>query len=174
MVILTAMKYFWFLLLYSCFSLAQPNKANQPSQPNVSPAIFNQILFTEGDQSWTARDFKLYKKIILLVTKNEKMNAFSKNDAEDFLLSRLLKREALLFEITPQKLVLPVLSKSEHNKSELNEFSKKEIDQELIIVSESLALLDLKSSQMSQKIRFQAWMEVLKRKYAVKIKSNET
>ena len=165
------MKYFLIVLFYSGFLAALPN---QVSQPSASPVVFNQILFTEGDQSWTSRDFKLYKKIILLVTKNEKLNAFSKDTQEDFLLSRLLKREALLFEIKPQNLALPALSKSEFNKLELNEFSKSEIDQELSMISDALALVELKNSQMTQKIRFQAWMDVLKRKYAVKIKSNET
>ena len=157
------MKYFWFILCYSNLILAQPNL------PVASVTVFNQVLFTEGNQSWTSRDFKLYKKIVVLVTKSEKMNAFSKNAVEDFLLSRLLKREALLFEIAPQKLVLPAL-----NKSDLSEFTKSEIEQELVMISEALALLDLKNSQMSQQIRFQAWMDVLKRKYAVKMKSNET
>ena len=141
----------------------------QSNLPTASGDVFNQVLFTEGNQSWTSRDFKLYKKIVLLVTKSEKMNAFSKNAVEDFLLSRLLKREALLFEIAPQKLVLPAL-----NKSDLSEFTKSEIEQELVMISEALALLDLKNSQMSQQIRFKAWMDVLKRKYAVKMKSNET
>ena len=101
------MKYFLFILCYSNLTLAQPNL------PVASIAVFNQVLFTEGSQSWTSRDFKLCKKIVLLVTKSEKMNTFSKNAVEDFLLSRLLKREALLFEIAPQKLVLPALNKSD-------------------------------------------------------------
>lgn len=157
------MKYFWIIFFCCRLVLALPNL------PVASGAVFNQVLFAEGNQSWTTRDFKLYKKIVLLVTKSEKISAFSNTAVDDFLLSRLLKREALLFEIAPQKLVLPAL-----NKSELGEFTKSEVEQELIMISEALALLELKKSQMSQKIRFQAWIDVLKRKYAVKIKSHET
>lgn len=138
------------------------------SIPEASQAVFNQVLFTEADVSWTSRDLKLYKKLLQLLTKKEKMTPFSKSSTEDFLLSRLLKREALLFEIAPQK-----LSMSSSVNSELSGFTKLEIEQEIKMISEALALLDLKSSQVSQKIRFQVWMDVLKRKYSVKIKSTE-
>ncbi|OFZ29826.1 MAG: hypothetical protein A2622_11475 [Bdellovibrionales bacterium RIFCSPHIGHO2_01_FULL_40_29] len=129
----------------------------------------NQVLFSEGGQSWTARDMSLYAKLVKVATGSEKLTLFSEGLVDDFLLSRILKREALLFEIKPQKFEL-----SASAKAELNEFSKREIETEMVMISYALALLEFKQTQVSQKLRFAAWMDVLKRKYSVKMKNHGT
>lgn len=145
--------------------LAQAQQA-----PSVKPSkeILNQILFSEGSESWTARDLALYKKVIGAYFKEDKISEYSDSALDDFIISRLLKREALLFEIHPQEVMT-------YNTSKLGagEFSKKEIEGELKDLSYAVALLNLKEKQMAQKARFRAWIDVLKRKYQVKIKVNE-
>ena len=131
-------------------------------------ATMNAILFSEGEQSWTQRDFNLYKKILNYIPKKENPAGMPDSLADSFLISRMLGQEAEQFEIQPEKLEL-----SSGFKTELVEYSKAEINEELKIIALSRALLDLKEKQMSQQIRFKAWIEVLKRKYAVKIKSND-
>lgn len=159
------------VLLFSGSVSAEKNLPNLPNklQPDsASSQVMNQILFSESSQSWTSRDFKLYKRVLSLTTASEKLTKFSDSLVEDFLLSRLIKREALLFEIEPKK--LPTLSVQK----DLSEFTKAEIEQEAGVIAHALALLDLKSSQVSQKIRFKAWMDVLKRKYSVRLKASES
>ncbi len=151
-----------FILIFSTHIHAQQNL---PSAPEV----VNQILFSEADQSWTLRDFKIYKSVLLAVTKTEKIAEFSENPLDDFVVSRLLKREALLFEIAPQSITVPVNLKEANGEV----FTKLEIEQETQMIAEALALLQLKQNQMSQKVRFKAWIDVLKRKYSVKMKISE-
>ena len=159
------------VLLLSVSVFAVNHLSNLPDDLQSDSAgsqVMNQILFSESSQSWTSRDFKLYKRVLSLTTASEKLTEFSDSLVEDFLLSRLLKREALLFEIEPKK--LPTLSAQK----DLSEFSKAEIEQEIGVIARALALLDLKSSQVSQKIRFKTWMDVLKRKYSVRLKASES
>lgn len=128
----------------------------------------NAVLFSEGEQSWTQRDFNLYKKILNHIPKKGESVGASESLPDDFLISRLLSREALLFEIHPEKLEL-----SSGFKTDAADYSKVEINEELKVIALSRALLDFKEKQMSQKIRYKAWIEVLKRKYAVRIKASE-
>ena len=115
------------------------------------------------------RDFKIYKQLLVALTKNEKIADFSENALDDFVVSRLLKREALLFEIAPQPLAAPLNLRGTDGEV----FSRLEIEQETGMIAEALALLKLKQNQMSQRVRFKAWIDVLKRKYFVKMKFNE-
>lgn len=158
---------FFLVLLFSFSALAQNQEAATP--PTAQPAqkeIFNQVLFTEGNQSWTLRDFNLYKKLVSTYLKHDKISEYSDSIVEDFLISRLLKREALLFEIKPSS-IIPTNAVALSS----NEFTKKEIEQESKDLAYAVALLNLKEKQMGQKPRFKAWIDVLKRKYQVKIKS---
>lgn len=128
----------------------------------------NTILFSEGNQSWTTRDFNLYKKLVRHLTKQEKLSALADSSEYDFMISRLLIREALLFEIKPDK-----FESAQSTHGDLNEYSKTEINEELETIELASSLLNLKEKQISQKARFKAWIDVLKRKYAVKMKVNE-
>ena len=74
----------------------------------------------------------------------------------------------MLFEIKPKKSDFAL-----GTRADLSEYSKSEIAEETENIELASALLDLKEKQMSQKARFKAWVDVLKRKYSVKIKSNE-
>ncbi len=159
------MKLFLFVLF---FSLSAPAAESLPNPP-PSARVLNYVLFSEGNQSWTARDHALYKRVLFALTKKEKITEFSETSVEDFLASRLLKREAVLFEIVPQPLAPPTLAKSSDSES----YSKQDINQETQVIAEAFALIELKKNQLGQKVRFKAWMDVLKRKYAVKIKANE-
>ncbi len=154
-----------FILIASVTLHAQQNLPNLLAAPQV----VNQILFSEADQSWTLRDFKIYKRLLATLTKKEKIADFSENALDDFVVTRLLKREALLFEIAPQSLVAPLNLKGADGEV----FSSFEIEQETGMIAEALALLELKQNQMGQRVRFKAWTDVLKRKYSVKMKTSE-
>ena len=156
------MKQSLFILIFSLNLHAQQNLP-------TAPQVVNQILFSEADLSWTLRDFIIYKQLLVTLTKKEKIADFSENALDDFVVSRLLKREALLFEIAPQPLVAPLNLRGTDGEV----FSKLEIEQETGMIAEALALLQLKQNQMSQRVRFKAWTDVLKRKYSVKMKISE-
>ena len=131
-----------------------------------SAPIVNQVLFYESKQSWTARDLDLFEKIKKEVLHKDRIGQFIENRDEDFILSRLGAREAMLFEVSPQKLKL-----SDAQRAALNGFSQKEIDNELSQIGLAMSLIELKESQLKQKLRFKTWFDLLKRKYQVKIKS---
>lgn len=131
--------------------------------------IVNQVLFSEGGQSWTSRDLNLYSKTITTYLKQEKLAEYSESATEDFLISRLLKREAVSFDLHPQNMFQYVSVKNG-----TSEFSRKETEDELLGLSYAITLYNLKTKQMTQKVRFKAWIDVLKRKYQVKMKTNES
>lgn len=155
-----------FLGLIVFFILSTAWSAAQEKAPSAS--LLNEVLFSEGGQSWTLRDLHLYQKLIRHLEKKEKLSELSEDTVDDFLMSRLLKREAVLFEIQPEKKEL-----TSGLQGNLSEFSKTEILQEEKSIAYAQALLNLKEKQLSQKVRFKAWLDVLKRKYAVKIKAHE-
>lgn len=130
--------------------------------------IVNQVLFFESKDSWTSRDLELYQKIKKEVLHKESISQFVDNADEDFLLSRLSAREAVLFEVSPIKLKF-----SDSQRVAFAGFSQKEIENEMNQIGLALALIDLKESQLKQKLRFKTWLDLLKRKYQVKIKSPE-
>lgn len=130
--------------------------------------MINQILFYESKQSWTSRDLELFEKIKKDVLHKDQISQFVENKDEDFLLSRLGAREAALFEVSPQKIKL-----SDAQRASLSEFSQKEVDSELLQIGLAMSLIDLKESQLKQKLRFKTWFDLLQRKYQVKIKSAE-
>lgn len=146
----------WILLLFFSYAMAAPNDG----------PVVNQVLFYESKQSWTARDLELFGQIKKEVLKKSRLSQFAETDHEDFLLSRLAAREAVLFEVTSVKLRL-----TDAQKQVLQNFSNKEIDEELAQVGRALTLIELKESQLNQKMRFKTWLDLLKRKYQVKVKS---
>lgn len=130
--------------------------------------VVNQVLFYESKQSWTARDLDLFEKIKKEVLHKDRIGQFVESKDEDFILSRLGAREAMLFEVSPQKIKL-----SDAQRAALRGFSQKEIDNELSQIGLAISLIDLKESQLKQKLRFKTWLDLLKRKYQVRIKSAE-
>ena len=95
-----------------------------------------------------------------------RISTFTENADEDFLLSRLSAREGVLFEVTPLKLKL-----TDAQRSTFANYSAKEIDAELSQMGLATALVELKETQLKQKIRFKTWFDLLKRKYQYKTKS---
>ena len=157
-----------FILLIEIQSYAE-NSASVVQQTTI-----NAVLFSEGNESWTQRDLNLYKKLVQHLFHKEKLSEFSDSIRDDFLISRVVKREAILFEIEANKIKLNKLNKlNSTSYADLSEYSKNEIHSEVDAISFASALLELKEKQMNQKARFKAWVDVLKRKYNVKIKSNE-
>jgi hypothetical protein len=136
--------------------------------PQSAPQVVNQILFYESQQSWTARDRELYEKIKKEVLQKSRISQFAENGDEDFLLSRLAVREAVLFEVTPNKYHVLDLQRAG-----LSDFSGKEVEEELKQLGLATSLIELKESQLKQKLRFKTWFDLLKRKYQVKIKSTD-
>lgn len=133
-----------------------------------SGQILNQVLFYESSQSWTSRDMELFEKLKKDILQKNKLSQFAENANEDFLLSRLSAREALLFEVAPVQYKI-----SEQQKKSLSEFSSIEVDEEIKKMGLAVTLIDLKEDQLKQKLRFKTWFDLLKRKYQVKIKSND-
>lgn len=131
-----------------------------------SVQVINQVLFFESSQSWTSRDFELFEKVKKEVLQKSRISQFTESENEDFLLSRLSAREALLFEVIPAKFRL-----SEAQKKSFSDYSTKEIDEELSQLGLATSLIDIKEDQLKQKIRFKTWLDLLKRKYQVRVKS---
>lgn len=146
----------WLLALFFSLAIAAPNEG----------PVINQVLFYESKQSWTSRDLELFNHIKKEVLKKSRLSQLADTDHEDFLLSRLAAREAILFEVTSVKIRL-----ADTQKQSLQNFSNKEIDEELAQVGRALTLIELKESQLNQKMRFKTWFDLLKRKYQVKIKA---
>ena len=151
-------------LLFTCALTAQAQ--NPPQQETLVDTTLNQVLFYESKQSWTSRDQELFNKLKKEVVQKERLSAFTETSDEDFLLSRLSAREALLFEVTPFKFKI-----TEAERNALAGYSRPEIDEELNHLGLAVALVELKESQLKQKLRFKTWLDLLKRKYQFKIKS---
>lgn len=130
--------------------------------------IVNEVLFSVAGHSWTARDRQLYEALLKEAYGKEGLTKFSVKRKEDFLLSRLSAREADAFDLQPEKNKL-----IDAIKKKTNQFSATEIENELTLISKALTIVELKENQLKQQERFDTWFELLKRKYQVKIKSNE-
>jgi hypothetical protein len=128
----------------------------------------NKVLFSAGDQSWTSRDMSLYQSVLSDVFKKKKLSEFSKNEFNDFLLSRISLKEADIFQISYDKKSL-----SESERKKLTQFTKDEIDKEVTSIAKAQALIEIKENQHKDAARFNTWLELMKRKYVVRIKSGE-
>ena len=111
---------------------------------------------------------QVYESVLNEVFKKKNLSEYSKNQFNDFLLSRLSLREANLFQITAEK--KPLL---EPERKKLAAFTNAEIDRELALISKAQALIEIKESQHKDAARFNSWVELMKRKYVVHIKSSE-
>lgn len=138
------------------------------SQTKTSPIILNQVLFSESEQSWTSRDLKLFEEVMTQILQKKYISPWSAGRNEDFLLSRLGRREAAMFDVKPAK-----IKPSEADLKKIPNFSASEIEDELDRLSQVLMFVDLKEAQLKQPDRFATWFNHLKRKYQVRIKSAE-
>ncbi len=130
--------------------------------------IINEVLFSIGSESYTARDMMIYKAVLNELFQKSRISQFTKKPFDDFLLSRLSYKEAKAFELTNEKNKL-----SDAVKNKLKEFSPEEISSENEVLSVALSLIEIKEVQLKNQARFDTWFELLKRKYQLKVKSNE-
>lgn len=133
---------------------------------SAGPFDLNEILIAESLESWSKRDFELFKKLKIQVYKKSLLSQFSENEIEDFVLSRLSFHENVLFELSYE----PVLLTEVQKKSLSGEYTDEEIQKELNRIGQALVMIELKESQLKQKVRFKTWFDLLKRKYQLKYK----
>lgn len=131
--------------------------------------IINQVLYSSSKQTWTLRDFKLYKSVLKKYFSIDRVSDFAENDQEDFLVSRLTFVESQTFGIRNDK-TLPAFDGSKKIDLEFSDYNVKEILNEIRIIHDAYEFLNLKKTQMSDKDRMRAWFEVLKRKNSVRQK----
>lgn len=129
-------------------------------------SLVNEILFSVAGESFTARDQQIYELVLKEVFQKEKLSEFTTKKSDDFLLSRLCFVEAKTFDLKGVDVAVTA-----NTKKKLSDFSDTEISHEVEVVAKSLALIDIKEAQIKQKARFISWLELIKRKYQVKIKS---
>ena len=153
-----------FALMPATSPIAQPSA---PASPVVSGTL-NQVLFSDSEQTFTLRDLQLYQKVLSSAYNRKKLNDWSANSGEDFILSRLSFREAQLFGVSPENIKL-----SEADRAHLAKYSSKEIDAELNLLRYAVMFTELKDNQLKQKERFRPWFDHLKRKYQVSYKTTE-
>ena len=153
---------FTFGLLVSGSALAQP-PATLPRE-----AVVNEVLFSIGSVSSTARDMRLYKLVLAELYQKTKISQYSKKPFDDFLLSRLSFSEASAFELKSEKSKI-----SDAARKKLSDFSLDEIVRENDSIAVAIALIDIKEGQLRSQTRFDTWFELLKRKYQFKLKSAE-
>ncbi len=134
----------------------------------VERTELNKVLFSVGEQSWTLRDMELYQSVMSDIFKKKTLSAFSKNEFNDFLVSRISLKEADVFQISYDKKAV-----TEAERKRLTAFTKEEIDREVTAVAKAEALIEIKESQHKDTARFNTWYELMKRKYVVRIKSGE-
>jgi len=128
----------------------------------------NKVLFSAGDQSWTSRDMDLYQSVLSDIYKKKKLSEFSKNEFNDFIISRVSLKEADVFQISYDKKSL-----TEAERKKLGTFTKDELDKEVTAIAKAQALIEIKENQHKDAARFNTWYELMKRKYVVRIKAGE-
>jgi len=128
----------------------------------------NKVLFSAGEQSWTSRDMDLYESVLSDIYKKKRLTEFSKNEFDDFILSRVSLKEADVFQISYDK-----RSPTEVERKKLSAFTKDELDREVMAIAKAQALIEIKETQHKDAVRFNTWFELMKRKYVVRIKTGE-
>ncbi len=153
---------------FSAEATSVPTGAQANVQATVPTSALNEVIFSEADQSWTARDLQLYEKLVNQVLRRKTLSPWSENITQDFLLSRLVHREAILFGVSPEKDSLTQL-----DRKALAAFSKNEIEVELLRINYINMFINLKENQLKQKERFITWFSHLRRKYQARMKVSE-
>ena|GEM_PF-3092396 len=141
------------------------NSSITGAAPIQNEIIINEILFTVASEPATARDQQIYQAVLNEVFQRKTMGVFTAKLADDFLLSRLAYKEAVAFDFQAED-----VKQNEAAKKKLSPYSKTEINKEVEIISKALALIEIKENQLKEKARFDAWFEIIKRKYLVKFK----
>lgn len=149
-------------LLVSDLILAQP-PVSLPKE-----AVVNEVLFSVGSVSSTARDMLIYKSVLAELYQKTRISQYTKKPFDDFLLSRLSFSEASAFELKSEKSKI-----SDVARKKLSDFSLEEIVRENDNIAVAIALIDIKEGQLKSQARFDTWFELLKRKYQFKLKSAE-
>lgn len=139
----------------------------QSADVTVSTEVINEVLFTVAGEARTQRDLELYRAVLSQVFQKKQIGQYSKNPAEDFLLSQLAVREAEAFDLQAE---VPRLSAQQ--KKQFSSYSTPDLEREIRQVAESIALVEIKENQLKQQARFASWVELLRRKYQVRIKSS--
>ena len=125
----------------------------------------NRVLFNAGGNSWTKRDYQIFEFVLNNAYKRKKISNFSSDELNDFILSRMAAREGETFAISFEKQNLPEALRKK------TAFSQEEIDREIEAVGRAVAFVEIKESYHQDAKRFNAWFEVMRRKFQVKIKS---
>lgn len=162
------MNFIKIVLFISCFmpllSLAQQNS----SEPTM--VVVNQVLYSSNRQTWTLRDYNLYKAVLKKYFQLDRISDLASDDLEDFLVSRLAYFESQTFGIGDDK-TLPAFDGAKKPDGELGGYTNKEVLSEIRIIHEAHEFLVLKKSQITDPQRLQAWFEVLKRKNSIRKKN---
>ncbi|WP_148284969.1 hypothetical protein [Pseudobdellovibrio exovorus] len=133
----------------------------------VQVEVINEALFSlAGNETSTTRDLALYKSVLTEVFRKKNLSQYSANGVQDFLLSRMAYKEAQVFSLKPEAVKI-----SDSVRKKLEAYDKAELDREANLITQSLAWIELKENQLKDRERFQNWIDVLKRKYQLKIKS---
>lgn len=129
--------------------------------------VINEALFSlAGNDTSTTRDLAIYRAVLLEVFQKKNISQYSPNEVQDFLLSRMAYKESQIFSLKPDPVAV-----SDSAKKKLEAFDKVELDREVQLISQSLSWIELKETQLRDRERFNNWVDVLKRKYQLKIKS---
>lgn len=158
-----------FMTGVSVYGQAQPIKKKSTQvkiASSAGPFDLNEILIADSLESWSKRDFELFKKLKNQIYKKSFLSQFSESEIEDFVLSRLSFHENVLFELSYE----PILLTEAQKKSFSGEYTDEEIQKELNRIGQALVMIELKESQLKQKVRFKTWFDLLKRKYQLKYK----
>lgn len=154
-----------FVINFSIFLNAQNNSENK------AETIVNEILFSAAGESLTLRDEQIYRGVLAEIFQKNKISQFTKKTSDDFMLSRLSYKEALVFGLQGAEIKGIEAKINEAMKKKLIEYSRVKINREVLVIAKALALIEIKEAQLKEKDRFYTWFEIIKRKYQVKLKS---
>jgi len=133
---------------------------------SASATLVNEVLFTLSGEARTQRDMELYRDVLAEVFDKKRIGPYTKSLPEDFLLSQLASREASAFDLQAEP---PSLSTAQ--KKKLSAYPPEELERQVRELSRAMALIEIKENQLKQEPRFTSWVDLLKRKYQLRVKS---
>lgn len=122
----------------------------------------NQLLFEANGEAATLYDFKIFLKTKEALKMRDALTQFVSSPQEDFVVFILTLNEAKNLEI-----------QADESEKQKKEFTDKEIQSMADQIYQVKSLLAIKDKQLLSKERLNAWLDVLKRKYAFVVKSND-
>lgn len=141
-----------------------------PAATAQTSATVNEVVFSITGESYTSHDMALYRQTLNTVFGKTRISEFSETDLQDFILSRLADKEAQGFSFKPEK----NYTVSEAARKKMSAYNEDSFNAEVEIVARSLQWIELKKNQLEQRERFNVWLDVLKRKYQLRLKSPGT